>query len=834
MRGFALFCILAAALASSTAFADEESLILSVQKPLETGVMRTAGFHFLTDLGTSYLIEGDDVAVGRLSQAGAEFSVVTSMRPGDEVFLLKPRSFRDEVLYSGALFKVGDGAYITTMARDEVDDLKLLPFSKVRLVPGTFPRPSRAMAEMGLQTVVAKPRIEAMVAGVSSDTVTKYISQLSGHEPVVIGGLLDTLNTRYSYNFRFDHAASYIYERFESYGLDVAYHNYVVSAFDFYGVHFCDTENGWGVGSTQKIFRTQDGGASWIRQNIAAAQATIYGVAFVDTLTGWVCDSNGKIYRTADGGAVWAAQTSGASQALREIFFLDSQNGWVAGYGGVIRRTVNGGTNWTGTTSGTTADLYGCHFRSNSRGWVVGAGGVIRFWNGTSWAGQTSGTGQNLLDVDFINDNVGWAAGGGWVVLKTVDGGQNWVAQPVPTDGDPYFKSVCFVDSLEGWVVGLNGTVLHTTDSGATWENQESGTLYGYRRVRFVNSDEGWAVGYGGTIIHTADGGVTWENQRGNLPAQNVRNLKNIVATKPGTVSTEQVIICGHADDTSPDYNNRAPGADDNASGTAAAIEAARVMASSDFKRTIKFIGFSGEEQGLYGSGEYAAEAKGRGDVINAVLNFDMIGYVDVAPEDIDVIGNTPSTWLVDFAIDCAQAYVPGLLTKRTINPNESGSDHYMFWQAGYDAILSIEDENVPYPYYHTVNDTLGNLTMSFCANVVRMGVATLAELAQPDTLASVPWTPAVASGVSAYPNPFNASTRVAFALDAKSLVKAGIYDVEGRLVKSLYRGSLPAGPSELVWGGRDALGTTVSPGIYFAKIETLAGAASAKLIVLR
>ena len=834
MRGFALFCILVAVFGSASALADEESLILSVEKPIETGIMRTAGFHFLTDLGSSYLIEGDDVAAARLSKAGAGFSVVTSMRPGDEVFLLKPRSFRGELLYAGAIFKVGDGTYITTMARNEVDDLKLLPFSKVRLVPGTFPEPVKPIREMGAQAIVPKAGIQDMVANVSSDTVTKYISQLSGREPVVIGGTLDTLNTRYSYNFRFDHAAQYIYERFQDFGLDVAYHTYVVSPFDFYSTHFCDTENGWAVGSTQKIFRTRDGGASWTRQTISAAQATIYGVALVDTLTGWVCDSNGKIYKTTDGGTVWTAQTSGASQALREIFFLDSQNGWAAGYGGVIRRTVNGGTNWTGTSSGTTADLYGCHFRSGSCGWVVGAGGVIRFWNGASWAGQTSGTTQNLLDVDFINDNVGWAAGGGWVVLKTVDGGQNWVAQPVPTDGDPYFKGVCFVDSLEGWVVGLNGTVLHTMDSGATWEAQESGTLYGYRRVKFVNSDEGWAVGYGGTVVHTADGGVTWENQRGNLPAANLKFLKNIVATKPGVASAEQVIICGHADDTSPDYNNRAPGADDNASGTAAAIEAARVMASSNFRRTIKFIGFSGEEQGLYGSGEYAAEAKARGDVINAVLNFDMIGYVNVAPEDIDVIGNNPSTWLVDFAIECADAYVPGLLTKRTINPNESGSDHYMFWQAGYDAILSIEDENVPYPYYHTVNDTLGNLTMSFCTDVVRMGIATLAELAEPDTVASVPWTPVVASGVSAYPNPFNAVTRVAFALSSKSLVKAGIYDVEGRMVKNLYQGSLAAGRHELAWGGQDALGTRVSPGIYFARIETLAGGTSAKLIVLR
>jgi len=113
----------------------------------------------------------------------------------------------------------------------------------------------------------------------------------------------------------------------------------------------------------------------------------------------------------------------------------------------------------------------------------------------------------------------------------------------------------------------------------------------------------------------------------------------------------------------------------------------------------------------------------------------------------------------------------------------------------------------VPYPFYHTIYDTLGNITMSFCTDVIKMGVATLAELAVPDTVASVPGTPVAAAGLSARPNPFTASTRVAFALSSESLVKAGIYDIEGRLVTSLFEGSLPAGRGEMAWRGDDAPG---------------------------
>lgn len=840
MRRFSLLCVVVTLLGVGTAAADEQSLVLLVQKPIAAETMQAAGLEFLADLRGSYLVEGDELAAGRLRRSGANLAVVTFSEPGDEIFLVRPKSIRDEVLYSGALYEVGPGVYITKIALSEIDDLKLLPFEKARLIPTTFPLLAKASLGaharlgLGIEAITPKPSIQGLVAAVSPDTITKYISQLSGHEPVVIGGVLDTLLTRYTYNWRFDHAAQYVYERFQDYGLDVTYHTYVVSLFDFYGAHFCDARDGWVVGSKAKIYRTSDGGATWTKQSIDASGANLYGVSFADTLTGWVVGDGGRIFKSTDGGATWVPQTSGTVVHLRQVFALDSQNAWAVGIFGTIRRTADGGANWTNVAGGAVDDLLGCCFWSVSRGWIVGTSGSILFWDGSAVTEQTSGTTESLMDVDFINDSVGWVVGSGWTVLKTIDGGLHWVSQSVPADVDPYLKGVCFVDSLVGWVVGSSGTILRTGDGGATWEIQDAGTLFGLRRVASADGDEGWAVGSRGTILHAADGGADWTSQHGNLPAADIRVLKNIVATKPGTVSDEQVIICGHADDTSPDYNSLAPGAQDNASGTAATIEAARVLAGSRFQKTIKFIAWSGEEQGLYGSGEYAARAKTRADTIAGVLDFDMIGYVDRAPEDIDLVGNDASAWLLDLTIDCANAYVPGLPTLRIINPEFMGSDHYTFWQVGYDAIWAIDNAGVYYPYLHTVNDTLGNLTMSFCSDVVRMGIATLAELAVPDVGAGVPSTPQPVFVVAGRPNPFRGSTQVCFALGSQSLVKAGIYDVEGRRVRSLYKGPLPGGGHALDWAGDDDSGVKMSPGIYFAKVETIDGKASTKLIVLR
>ena len=242
------------------------------------------------------------------------------------------------------------------------------------------------------------------------------------------------------------------------------------------------------------------------------------------------------------------------------------------GTSGRILRTSDGGSSWQVIQSGTSSNLYGCDFCDSATGWACGAQGTILLWDGESWQPAESSTSEYLLDVDFVDRSHGWICGSGATILKTSDGGVTWFSQDAPANVNPYFKGVSFVDTLEGWIVGLGGTVLHTSDGGVTWEVQESGTLFGLRCVRFIDRSTGWAVGYGGTILHTQDGSL-WENQRCNLPSGSLRYLKNVVATKPGQSSQEEVIICAHYDCTSDDPYNLAPGADDNASGTAAVLE---------------------------------------------------------------------------------------------------------------------------------------------------------------------------------------------------------------------------------------------------------------------
>jgi len=106
----------------------------------------------------------------------------------------------------------------------------------------------------------------------------------------------------------------------------------------------------------------------------------------------------------------------------------------------------------------------------------------------------------------------------------------------------------------------------------------------------------------------------------------------NVLAIKRGTkYPNRYIIMSGDIDSRVSDPNNftsDSPGANDNASGMAGTLEAARVLSKYDFDNSILFVGLSGEEQGLYGGKGLAARAKEKGWEIIGILNNDMIGNI--------------------------------------------------------------------------------------------------------------------------------------------------------------------------------------------------------------
>ncbi|MCS7250681.1 MAG: M28 family metallopeptidase, partial [candidate division WOR-3 bacterium] len=212
------------------------------------------------------------------------------------------------------------------------------------------------------------------------------------------------------------------------------------------------------------------------------------------------------------------------------------------------------------------------------------------------------------------------------------------------------------------------------------------------------------------------------------------RSESNIVATKRGLVYPHKYwIIGGHMDCVSEQSSVYAPGADDNASGTIAALIAAKYLSLYPFKYSIKFIGWNAEEQGLYGSAAHAESIRQRGDSLLGVINGDMIA-TEITNRDSVIVYNGSrigSIAIGDTFIICNQRYNIGLRIGRS-NTAPANSDHYSYYSRGFEAIM-VHEGNFS-PNYHSTRDriTAPEFDTLFLTKVVKCMVATLATLAQP------------------------------------------------------------------------------------------------------
>lgn len=219
----------------------------------------------------------------------------------------------------------------------------------------------------------------------------------------------------------------------------------------------------------------------------------------------------------------------------------------------------------------------------------------------------------------------------------------------------------------------------------------------------------------------------------------------NLILTIPGTTyPDQQVILSAHLDDTSQSPSLLAPGAEDNGSGSALLLEAARLLRQYNFERTLKIIWFTGEEQGLVGSSYYADFRNISGVV--GVVNLDMFGYDQDNDRCFELhVGDLPASDAV------GQCFVHSIttyglnLTYDYLNSNlaEGNSDHASFWRHRIGAVEVLENYGNQHlasgcsgqdrnPYYHTTNDTITAMNLPVGFDIARAGLATVMDMAVP------------------------------------------------------------------------------------------------------
>ncbi len=172
---------------------------------------------------------------------------------------------------------------------------------------------------------------------------------------------------------------------------------------------------------------------------------------------------------------------------------------------------------WFEQESGTDSHLNSVFFLDSLNGWVAGDSTILKTTNGgTDWVIIPSGFNYNYNDVFFISDSVGWVAGGtdffsGGIILKTTDGGTNWYEQ---ISNFPYsITSLDFFSENIGWALG-DGVILKTIDGGIIWSIILESFLL--KSHSFIDTVYGWAAGNVLSfcwVINTIDGGNNWTTQ---------------------------------------------------------------------------------------------------------------------------------------------------------------------------------------------------------------------------------------------------------------------------------------------------------------------------------
>jgi photosystem II stability/assembly factor-like uncharacterized protein len=285
---------------------------------------------------------------------------------------------------------------------------------------------------------------------------------------------------------------------------------------DLNAVYFAGDKRGWIAGDGGLVFRTEDGGKSWARQQ-SGVEESVNDIYFRDNTDGYLLAGN-RILSTEDGGATWRAahtfapaEFGGASPDLYSVRFASKKRGWIVGslsrgsdvVDSLLLYTDDGGASWQRRPAPVRVELLHLDFVGEKRGWIVGDRGTILCTEdgGTTWARQDSTTTATLYHVEFVDDENGWTVGERSTILRTNDGGRTWVrVAPTVAGTDSTLLSVAFVNKDDGWIVGRRGLVLRSSDGGRTWLKQESNTSQ-HLFALFFKGKNGWAVGGDGMVL---------------------------------------------------------------------------------------------------------------------------------------------------------------------------------------------------------------------------------------------------------------------------------------------------------------------------------------------
>jgi photosystem II stability/assembly factor-like uncharacterized protein len=242
---------------------------------------------------------------------------------------------------------------------------------------------------------------------------------------------------------------------------------------DLYSLAFTpDGSRGWAVGDGGSIFRTDDRGSTW-KQQTSGQSAALLKIAVVDAQRACAVGEHGLVLCTDDAGAHWNTQKF-EDLVFFDVVFTDSNHGWAVGEFSTTIRTVDGGKTWsvqTGAKRIVTLDPYfAIVFKNTSDGLVLGLNGIdmqTRDGGNTWQAGSLPDQHRSFYAAVAAPANgadVFYVGGEDGITARVID---NKVVR-TDTVTSNSITSIAFSSNF-GIAVGLSGTVMRSEDGGQNW-----------------------------------------------------------------------------------------------------------------------------------------------------------------------------------------------------------------------------------------------------------------------------------------------------------------------------------------------------------------------------
>jgi uncharacterized repeat protein (TIGR01451 family) len=294
-------------------------------------------------------------------------------------------------------------------------------------------------------------------------------------------------------------------------------------------------------GINNKIARSLDTGKTWTVSVIPNPQELIiHQVHFFDSLSGYALTENGfldqnrnMLFKTTDGGATWVPFASNLDQfeTNYKIAFANRNVGYAFGSNWNVLKTSDGGSHWKNLISGFKGSFSQSCFQRENSVWALGDSGYV--WHshdrGKNWDYQKimpefgPETGS-LTDIVFPTPVVGYLTGPN--LWKSTNGGLSWIVQPVSVPGLGSLNNFGFPTFLNkdtGFIYGPEERLLKTTNGGVTWKvafvlpQVPAPGNYSYLQdIKFYDKMRGYLFCYTYSTIKTysmyktSDGGETW------------------------------------------------------------------------------------------------------------------------------------------------------------------------------------------------------------------------------------------------------------------------------------------------------------------------------------